>query len=122
MCTDNRLDRITASRDVTQERQKHPVIKYLPHEENEILEDKFKGLLLKGMEVKDVEVDKIVRKPAVQEDISGVVIVTCKSKEDKAKVWKSKSKLKDIMAYANVYVEHDRHMTKLYGYDRMTMV
>ncbi len=84
------------------------MIKYLPHEENEILEDKFKDLLSEGMGVSDIEVDKIVRKPAVQEDIPGVVIVTCKSKVDKDKVWKSKSKLKDNMAIANAYVEHDR--------------
>ncbi len=69
-------------------------IKYLQHEENEILENKFKDLLSERMRVSDVEVDKIVRKPAVQEDIPGVVIVTCKSKEDKDKEWKSKSKLR----------------------------
>ncbi len=60
------------------------------------------------MGVSDVEVDKIVRKPSVQEDISGVVIMISMSKEDKDKVWKSKSKLKNNMAFANVYVEHDR--------------
>ncbi len=90
---DNRLDRINASIDVTHERQKNLVIKYLLHDENEILEDNFKDLLSEGMGVSDVEVDKIVRKPSVQEDISGVVIMISMSKEDKDKVWKSKSKL-----------------------------
>ncbi len=35
-----------------------------------------------------------------------MVMVTCMSKEDTDKEWKSKSKLKDKMAYANVYVQH----------------
>ncbi len=130
---DSRLDGITTSIDETQQTQNKLDMKYLQYEENEIQEDKFKNLLCGGVGegdlevdnivrkpavqegipamvgVGDLEVDKTVRKPAVQKDTQAVVITTCKSKEDKGKVLKSKSKLKDKIAYANVYVEHDRH-------------
>ncbi len=70
---DSRLDGITTSIDETQQTQNKLDMKYLQYEENEIQEDKFKNLLCGGVGEGDLEVDNIVRKPAVQEGIPAMV-------------------------------------------------
>ena len=104
---DNRLDSIVGSIDNVQERAKNFVVKYLPQDNDEVVGDKVSGLM-EAIGVTDVVAEKVVRKPAVQEGTAGVVIVTCRSKEDKDKVLKCKAKLKDCGAYSNVYIENDK--------------
>jgi len=50
----------------------------------------------------------VERKPSFRENVPGVVVVTCKSKEWRDKVLKEKRKLKASSEYSNVYVQGDK--------------
>ncbi len=86
------------------------VIKNLPFHADEdkdssVTERKVCALLRDGLKVHDVKVKKVERKKA-RSKYPGVIIATFDTLEQKDKVMKTKSTLKNSRKYSDIYVEH----------------
>ena len=84
------------------------VIRNLPYNNNENLDQKVNKLIEDLINLKDVVIQSAVRKNSHRDDKLGVVIATCSSQQQKSQIMKHKKKLKDTHGYANVYIDHDK--------------
>ena len=84
------------------------VISNLPFTNNENIKCKVEGLIKDTLKVKDVEVSKVERKDSFSPDKPGVVIVSCNNPDDRNKVLKVKSRLKDSKRYKRVFIDADK--------------
>lgn len=96
-----------------QQEQKHSVdtylnivIRNLPESAVENTKAKVKTFLQEALKV-DIDLENAERKMARNDIESGVIIASCKSKEDKSKIMKAKSQLRNSRTFRNVYIEHD---------------
>lgn len=88
------------------------VIHKLPETENENLLSKVTNLLCDGMGVESVTVEQAERKTSRRQGVSGLVIVKCRSAEDKTTIFKNKRKLNSSTNYKTVTVDHDKPYTQ----------
>lgn len=84
------------------------VIVGLKEGQNEKAENMVNALLRDGLKIRDVAVASAERKKSRKPGKLGVIIAKFKSKEDKEKVMKVKSKLKDNADLRSVVIFHDR--------------
>ena len=73
-----------------------------------IICSKVSALLREDHKLNKVSLTKVERKSSKRDDKSGVVIVTCKSKNDVNSVMSSKRNLKSSRQYSNVYIHRDQ--------------
>ena len=101
----NVCDPVTA----LEERKKRFVIKHLSedtNESNQITMDKVNALIKDGCKLSDVNVTSVERK-YIKGKKPGIAVATCASFEQKQKLMKAKSLLKNIQKYKTVYIEND---------------
>ena len=70
------------------------VVRNLPETRNENTTDKVNTLIKEGLKIQNVSVTKAVRKESKSTE-NGVIIASCKDREDKETVMKAKASLKD---------------------------
>ena len=84
------------------------IVRNLPERENENTACEVIKILRDGLKFRDIAVESAVRKQNRQDDRKpGIIMVTCKSKEDKQTIMKSKRHLKDTRRYEKVFIEND---------------
>jgi hypothetical protein len=74
--------------------------------EDENVKNKVKAVITEGCKVKNVTIEKAVRKPN-RGDAPGVIIATLENVEQKVLVLKNKNKLKESTVHKNVYIQED---------------
>ena len=84
------------------------VIRNLPENSNENIKNKVNALFKDGLRLSDVSVSDAERKQSRSESKPGVVIAKLKNKNDKQRVMKEKSKLKDSRRFSKVFIHHDQ--------------
>ena len=84
------------------------VIRNLPEGQNESISNKVSALVREGLKLKDLSFSNCERKRSYN-DRPGLVVVTCRSSEDKKLIMDAKSKLRDSRQYRNVYISHDKN-------------
>lgn len=82
------------------------VIRNLPESANENTNTKVNSFLKEALKI-DVVLENIQRKPARNELENGVIVATCKTRDDKSRIMKAKSLLRYSRNFRNVYIEHD---------------
>lgn len=84
------------------------IIRNLNERDREDITSEVNRLLKDGLKLRDIEIESAERKVnRANNGKAGIVLVKCKSREDKQIIMRSKSKLKDNRRYENVYIEHD---------------
>ena len=94
--------------DLTSDRSLNVVIRGLPETDNENLNNKVNAVLRDGLQIRNVQIKSVERKPSNSSSKPGVVITSFKSKKDKRKVMTAKSNLKDSRQYRDVYLHQDQ--------------
>ena len=105
---DRKMERIANSMASVNDFSKNFIVKSLPTTENEDLGAKVDQLLRDGLGLHKVQIDSVERKAAFLENVPGVVVVTCQSREERDKVLKEKKKLKEHRQFSHVYVQSDK--------------
>ena len=83
------------------------MIRNLPESQSENVTEKVNSFVRDGLKL-HTSVATTERKKARNPDENGVVVAKCKNSEDKSKIMKEKSSLKDSRRYNNVFIEHDK--------------
>ena len=108
------------------------VVRNLPETRNENTTDKVNTLVKDGLKIHNILVTNAVRKESKSAE-NGVIVASCKDKEDKEAVMKAKAGLKDHRRYNKVFSEHDksvgerktasnlRTIAKILGRDKVTV-
>ena len=78
------------------------VIHKLPESNKENTVVKVNGLIKDGLKLKNVTIEKAERKKTKKEGAHGLIIATCKSKEDKELIMRNKTKLKSSRNFSDV--------------------
>lgn len=92
-----------------EERKKRVVIRNLPEDKNESRQttlDKVNALIKDGCKLSDVTITSVERK-SIKSKKPGLIIATCDNFEQKQKLMKAKSHLKNFQKYNKVYLEND---------------
>ncbi|CAG2246642.1 unnamed protein product [Mytilus edulis] len=84
------------------------VIRNLPESANENLNSKISALMREGLKIQTISFSNVERKRSRNEHKSGVVIITCKSKDDLNQIMSSKCNLKFSRQYSDVYIHKDQ--------------
>ena len=84
------------------------VIRNLSENSNENIKNKVNALFKDGLRLSDVSVSDAERKKSRSESKPRVVIAKLKNKNDKQRVMKKKSKLKDSRRFSKVFIHHDQ--------------
>lgn len=90
----------------TTDLSKNYVIRFFSESENENIVKKVGGLIRDGLGL-NFQFENVERKKG-RPNIPGIIIVSCKSHEDKDNVISNKAKLKTIQIFSQVYTEHDK--------------
>ena len=82
------------------------IVRNMAERTGENVKNRVNGLIKDGLRIKDVSVVSAERKQSRNRK-PGVIVATCKSDKDVAKVLKNKKDLKNVRQYEQVYVEPD---------------
>ena len=87
------------------------VIRNLPESHNENAKSKVNAIFRDGLKLSDISVEDAERKQSHSESKPGVIVARMNStcKQDKQRVMKEKSRLKDSRQFSTVYINHDQH-------------
>ena len=85
------------------------VIRNLPESHNENTKSKVNAIFRDGLKPSDISVEDAERKQPHSESKPGVIVARMNSKQDKQRVMKEKSRLKDSRQFSKVYINHDQH-------------
>lgn len=85
------------------------VIRNLPESHNENAKSKVNAIFRDGLKLSDISVEDAERKQSHSESKPGVIVARMNSKQDKQRVMKEKSRLKDSRQFSKVYINHDQH-------------
>lgn len=88
------------------------VIRNLPEGKNENIVPKVNGLLKDGLKLSGVTVDSAERKKSFRRDIPGIVVATCRNRDDLSTVMKAKAKLADSRNFREVGIGRDKSKTE----------
>ena len=102
-----KLERDPADAIARDESKLRIVIRNLPENRNENIQNKVNGLLKDGLQLKDISLRSVERKKSNRENRAGIVLVCFDSFEDKRKVMETKRKLRDTRNFKDVFIEHD---------------
>ena len=84
------------------------VVRNLRESDRENVVEKVNNLITEGLKIRSISVADAVRKPSHNENLDGIIVATCRNKEDKNTIMKAKSSLKNSRRYQQVFIEHDR--------------
>ena len=84
------------------------IVRNLRESDRENVVQKVNTLISEGLNMSSVFVSVAVRKQSRNEHHDGVVVATCKNRDDKNDIMRRKSVLKDSRRYQNVFIKHDR--------------
>lgn len=84
------------------------VIRNLPESQNENTKNKVNALFRDGLRLSDITVDNAERKQTYSASKPGVVIARLKNKDDKQRVMKGKTRLRESRQFSKVYIHHDQ--------------
>ena len=88
------------------------VIRNLPESHNENTKTRVNSLFRDGLRLSDVTVEEADRKQSHSDSKPGVIIARMKNKQEKQRVMKEKSRLKDSRQFAKVFIHHDQHTSE----------
>jgi hypothetical protein len=83
------------------------VLRNVPESAGGNVIDKVKAVITKGCKVRNVNVEKAVRKDSKVKDRPGVIIATLENIEQRSEILKNKNKLKDSTKHKNIYIQAD---------------
>jgi hypothetical protein len=84
------------------------VVRNLPKSNNESLESKVVALFRKGMNLKDVGIRRVVRKEGRPTGKPGVVIITCRTQDERQAILRNKRKLRESRRYSVIFIHPDQ--------------
>jgi hypothetical protein len=101
------------------------VVRNLPERLGENIVSSVNALIAEGIQIRGVKISHAERKPSVVHNgtYPGVVIVKCKSGDDKKKIMTAKRKLKDSTRYRDIYIVHDQtHAERTHRQNMKTII
>ena len=87
-----------------QKRELNIGIRNLPESQNENVNTKVNGLLKDGLKLREITVLNGIRKPVRKHYQSGLIIATCKTREDNEHIMTAKNMLKESRVFKDVFI------------------